>query len=114
MSTDGHRYRFTVPLWEHIGEASWHFVTLPEETSDEIKAITDGGPRRGFGSVRVEVTAATAGLALVTTSVPAAVGVGERVAVSVPLAPAVSASGSGAPRGPRRNLISINNRVRRA
>ena len=57
MTTDGHRYRFTVPLWEHIGEASWHFVTVPEDTSDEIKAITDGGPRRGFGSVRVEVAA---------------------------------------------------------
>ena len=52
----GHRYRFSAPLWEYPGEASWHFITLPEDCSDEIKAITDGGPRRGFGSVRVEVT----------------------------------------------------------
>ena len=53
-----HRYRFTSPLWiwESSGEGAWHFVTLPEDAADEIKAITDGGPRRGFGSVRVEVT----------------------------------------------------------
>jgi hypothetical protein len=51
-----HRYRFSAALWEYPGEASWHFLTLPEECSDEIKAITDDGPRRGFGSVRVEVT----------------------------------------------------------
>jgi hypothetical protein len=51
-----HRYRFTSPLWiwEASGEGSWHFVTLPEDAADEIKAITDGGVRRGFGSVRVE------------------------------------------------------------
>jgi hypothetical protein len=53
-----HRYRFTAPLWiwEASGEGSWHFVTLPEDAADEIKAITDGGVRRGFGSVRVEAT----------------------------------------------------------
>jgi len=41
-------------------------------------------------------TVATAVFALVTLKVPAAVGVGESVAVSVPLAPAVIASGLGA------------------
>jgi hypothetical protein len=53
-----HRYRFTAPLWiwEASGEGSWHFVTLPEDAADEIKAIADGGVRRGFGSVRVEAT----------------------------------------------------------
>ena len=53
-----HRYRFTSPLWiwDASGDGSWHFVTLPEDAADEIKAITDGGPRRGFGSVRVEAT----------------------------------------------------------
>ena len=52
-----HRYRFTAPLWiwDASGEGSWHFVSLPDEAADEIKAITDGA-RRGFGSVRVEVT----------------------------------------------------------
>jgi hypothetical protein len=53
-----HRYQFTAPLWlwEAAGEAAWHFVTLPQELSDEIEAIAEGSPRRGFGSVRVEVT----------------------------------------------------------
>lgn len=52
-----HRYRFTAPLWIWDGrdDSTWHFVTLPEEEADEILAITDG-VRRGFGSVRVEVT----------------------------------------------------------
>ena len=52
-----HRYRFRAPLWiwDASGEGSWHFVSLPDDAADEIKAITDG-VRRGFGSVRVEVT----------------------------------------------------------
>lgn len=48
-------YRFTAPLWEHHGEGSWHFVTLPHDVTDEIDEVTEGH-QRGFGSVRVEVT----------------------------------------------------------
>jgi len=53
-----HRYRFSAPLWiwDAFGDGSWHFVTVPDEAADEIKAIAEGGPRRGFGSVRVEAT----------------------------------------------------------
>ena len=53
-----HRYRFRAPLWiwDASGDGSWHFVTVPDEAADEIKAIAEGGPRRGFGSVRVEAT----------------------------------------------------------
>src|SRR5687768_4893241 len=52
-----HRFRFKAELWLwESGEAGWHFVTLPEDAADEITAITAGGARRGFGSVRVEVT----------------------------------------------------------
>ncbi len=53
-----HRYRFTAPLfiWDASGDGAWHFVRLPDEAADEIKAITEGAPRRGFGSVRVEAT----------------------------------------------------------
>ncbi len=50
--------RFTAPLWIWRGEAAagnWHFVTVPEEQSAEIKAHAFGSPR-GFGSVRVEAT----------------------------------------------------------
>lgn len=55
IAVDEFRYRFTTELWEHAGESAWHFVTLPEDCADEITAVTDGR-RRGFGSVRVEVT----------------------------------------------------------
>lgn len=48
-------YRFRAEVWLHDGEASWHFLTLPTEVADEIDLLTEG-ERRGFGSVRVEVT----------------------------------------------------------
>lgn len=43
-------------LWLWSGEnGSWHFITVPEELSGEIRA--EGFARRaGFGSVRVEAT----------------------------------------------------------
>lgn len=45
---------FTAPLWLWTGgQGSWHFITVPEEHSDEIRAQAFAGPR-GFGSVRVE------------------------------------------------------------
>lgn len=47
--------RVTAPLWIWTGESAgrWHFVTVPEEQSSEIRAAALG-QRRGFGSVRVE------------------------------------------------------------
>ena len=46
----------TGPLWLWSGEsASWHFVTVPAEQSDEIRAhglLSRGG----FGSVKIEAT----------------------------------------------------------
>lgn len=59
--------RFNAPLWQ-TGSAegpadgpalvgAWCFLTLPRELSEEIRDLTTGAtPRRGFGSVRVEVT----------------------------------------------------------
>lgn len=46
----------TGPLWLWSGESgSWHFITVPEEQSGEIRA--ESLMRRGgFGSVRVEAT----------------------------------------------------------
>ncbi|MEU8226971.1 DUF1905 domain-containing protein [Kribbella sp. NPDC048915] len=52
------RFTFSAPLWIHPGEGSWHFVTVPEDISDEIMALTEGR-RKGFGSVRVRVTVGT-------------------------------------------------------
>ncbi|HSM01826.1 MAG TPA: DUF1905 domain-containing protein [Acidimicrobiia bacterium] len=48
-------YSFGAELWLYDGDAAWHFVTLPGEVADDIRARTSG-ERRGFGSVRVEVT----------------------------------------------------------
>lgn len=46
----------TAPLWLWCGgQGSWHFVTVPEEQSAEIRAEAFAGPR-GFRSVRVEAT----------------------------------------------------------
>ncbi|HTK57980.1 MAG TPA: DUF1905 domain-containing protein [Sphingomicrobium sp.] len=46
--------RVTSPLWLWSGEsASWHFLTVPEEQSGEIRAESLAR-RGGFGSVRVE------------------------------------------------------------
>jgi hypothetical protein len=42
------------PLWLWSGEnGSWHFITLPEELSGEIRAHAMVA-LRGFGSVKVE------------------------------------------------------------
>jgi hypothetical protein len=46
--------RFSAELWQHDGEGSWHFLSLPPGLSDDLRAR--GGTRRGFGSLRVRVT----------------------------------------------------------
>lgn len=51
----GSQYSFTAEVWEHSGQGSWHFVSLPESIADDIEeryAHRAGG----WGSVRVEVT----------------------------------------------------------
>lgn len=48
-------YSFDGELWEWDGKAAWHFVSLPDEVSDEIEA-KHGATAGGFGSVRVAVT----------------------------------------------------------
>ena len=47
-------FSFASPLWIWSGEGgSWHFLTIPEAQSGEIRVQAFAG-RRGFGSVRVE------------------------------------------------------------
>lgn len=48
-------FEFGAPLWRYPSADGWHFVSLPAEVSAEITEIT-AGVRRGFGSVRVDVT----------------------------------------------------------
>jgi Domain of unknown function (DUF1905) len=46
----------TAPLWLWTGEnGSWHFITVPEDQSDEIRAHSLSS-MRGFKSVRVAAT----------------------------------------------------------
>jgi len=46
----------TGPLWLWTGEGgSWHFITVPDEQSDEIRAHCLA-MMRGFKSARVEAT----------------------------------------------------------
>lgn len=47
-------WTFDAELWLWKADAAWHFITLPEEVSDEIEDVAIH--RRGFGSLRVEVT----------------------------------------------------------
>lgn len=55
MTADAVRYHFSAELWEWDAKASWFFVTVPDDISDEIDEITSGATG-GFGSVRVSVT----------------------------------------------------------
>ncbi len=48
-------FTFTGELWQWSGEAGWHFISLPEAVTDDIDARFEGS-RRGFGSLRVQVT----------------------------------------------------------
>ena len=48
---------FDATLWLWSGEkAAWHFVTLPPDAAEQIRFAVQGQSRRGFGSVKVEVT----------------------------------------------------------
>ena len=48
------RYEFSAELWLWDGKGAWHFVTLPQDISAEIKEVF-GKNQPGFGSVRVNV-----------------------------------------------------------
>ena len=49
-----HTFSARLWLWDARKSDAWTFVTLPTELSDELRARTR--PRKGFGSVPVEVT----------------------------------------------------------
>lgn len=46
---------FRAKLWIYSGTNPWHFVTLPKKSAAEVREIAHLRPRRGFGSIRVEV-----------------------------------------------------------
>ena len=47
-------WHFTAKLWVYSGTGAWHFVTLPVDVAEQIKFYRE--QRRGFGSIRVQVT----------------------------------------------------------
>jgi len=51
-------FEFAAELWRYPGADGWHFVSVPLEISEEISDVATGA-RRGFGSVRVDVTVGT-------------------------------------------------------
>lgn len=53
-TVEGLTFDFDATVWEWTGKGAWSFVTLPVTAAEDIRYFT--GPRRGFGSVRVEVT----------------------------------------------------------
>lgn len=48
-------FQFDAEVWEWESKASWYFVTIPREMSDEI-GVRFAQRAAGFGSLRVEVT----------------------------------------------------------
>lgn len=49
------RLEFVANLWLYEGDAAWHFITVPEDVSDQIDADAPD-IKGGFGSVPVRVT----------------------------------------------------------
>ena len=48
-------YAFRAELWQYEGPAAWHFVSLPLDVADDIRARF-GAHASGFGSIKVEAT----------------------------------------------------------
>lgn len=47
-------YEFESTVWRWRDDGAWHFLTLPDDVSDDIDDRT--ALKAGFGSVKVEVT----------------------------------------------------------
>jgi hypothetical protein len=46
------RFKFRAKLWRYAGEAAWHFITVPKDISENMRAMSQG-LRNAFGSLRV-------------------------------------------------------------
>jgi hypothetical protein len=49
------KYTFTASLWLYPGKAGWHFVTVPQDVSDDIGTLFEG-LSRGWGSFPATIT----------------------------------------------------------
>jgi Domain of unknown function (DUF1905) len=52
------QFTMQAKVWLYPGMAGWHFITIPEDVSEEIKDRF-GDKKRGWGSLPVEVTVGT-------------------------------------------------------
>ena len=52
---EDHQYRIKAKIWLYSGIAAWHFITIPEQISQNIKE-TYSALKRGWGSLPVQIT----------------------------------------------------------
>ena len=52
------QFTMQAKVWLHPGMAGWHFITIPDDMSEEINERF-GDKKRGWGSLPVEVTVGT-------------------------------------------------------
>ncbi len=45
------RYEFKAILWQHTGAGGWHFISLPETTSTEIRTLLKSS-EEGWGRLK--------------------------------------------------------------
>jgi hypothetical protein len=50
------QYTIKAKVWLYPGMAGWHFVSIPQDISEDIKSLF-GDRKRGWGSLPVLVTA---------------------------------------------------------
>ncbi|MBJ7458516.1 MAG: DUF1905 domain-containing protein [Thermoleophilaceae bacterium] len=48
-------HQFNAEIWRHDGPAAWHFVSLPDELADELRAAY-AHRQKAFGSLPVRAT----------------------------------------------------------
>lgn len=49
---------FSAKIWLYEGPTAWHFVSVPQDISQEIKTVF-GSAKRGWGSLPVKVRVGT-------------------------------------------------------
>jgi hypothetical protein len=53
---DSYEFSAELWIWEARREEGWTFLSVPPDTSEEIREFSATRPPAGFGSVRVSVT----------------------------------------------------------
>jgi hypothetical protein len=48
-------FEISTRLWKYQGKSAWHFITLPEKESDEVRFFA-AAKKSAWGSIRVTAT----------------------------------------------------------